>query len=145
MSASNNKLMLTFKIMRVIAVVCWLSIIWGIRGLSQDPTVVWVLGFAPDFFAAVALFFDAIDRTARSRGFEVIQARSNWLIVSVGVCAQLFVGELLQEYVFWGSFDWWDVAAHVVGVGVSSAIMAVLFSYAPNATKNSTPDWAVRG
>ncbi|HBE71039.1 MAG TPA: hypothetical protein DDW52_23075 [Planctomycetaceae bacterium] len=93
--------------------------------------------FAPDFFAAIALFFDAIDRTARARGFEVIRARSNWLIVAVGVCTLLFVGELLQEYVFWGSFDWWDVAAHVVGVGVSSAIMAVLISSASGRTEGT--------
>ncbi|MEO1528800.1 MAG: hypothetical protein AAFX06_25555 [Planctomycetota bacterium] len=103
-----------FRIIKVIAAVLWLSIIWGIRGVSDDVRVVFVLGFAPDFCAAIALFFDALDRNFGEDGERVSRTRVR-LTVAIGVIVLLFVGELLQEYVFWGSLDRWDIAAHFAG------------------------------
>ncbi|MEL6107895.1 MAG: hypothetical protein AAFU85_17860 [Planctomycetota bacterium] len=37
------------------------------------------------------------------------------MTVAVGVAVLLFIGELLQEYVFRGRLDVWDIAAHVAG------------------------------
>ncbi|HBE71822.1 MAG TPA: hypothetical protein DDW52_27070 [Planctomycetaceae bacterium] len=127
MNTNERSILFSLKILKLSAVVCWLGIIWGIRGLSSDPTLVWILGFAPDYFAAIALFLDASDRTARASGMTTIRTPKYWLTAAVGVCILLFVGELLQEYVFWGNFDWWDVAAHAAGAASSIAILYILF------------------
>ncbi len=123
LTSQQRRVHRTARVVKYVAVFCWLSIIWGVRGLSDNSTVVFVLGFAPDFFASVALYFDAADRAIRGRGFAAISTKSFRWTVAIGVVVLLFVGELLQEYVLDGHFDLWDVTAHIVGALISLMVL----------------------
>lgn len=103
------------KAVKLTSVVFWLGIIWFVRGLSEDPKVVFVLGFAPDFFAALAIYFDAADRSIRRRGYASVLGLKAQATIAIGVVVLLFIGELLQEFVFGGNMDAWDIEAHCVG------------------------------
>lgn len=112
------------------ALIIWLSTGLFIRRLVSEPDMLYVLGFTPNFFAAIFLMFNyfRIENISKNKPFSY----KLLLIPSLRAMALLFSGELLQKYLLDGVYDNLDLLASLVGVILS----IIVFKFIERKTKS---------
>ena len=96
----------------------WLSLVLKIRERVDSPNILFLLGFMPNFFAAIAIYFKILEIHEKdSRLSRLLPEKA--FSISLLVFVILLVGELLQEYLLNGVFDRLDLMASFIGLGFS--------------------------
>jgi len=115
-----------YQMIMVISFCIWMILVFNVRGKIEDETAIFYLGFIPNFFAAICMFYYLLYKRKTSEGVIVKQLTASRNSLSVSVFATLFLAEIVQEYILNGVFDPLDLLASLVGIIFSQVLLTVL-------------------
>ena len=96
----------------------WMSLVMIVRERVESSRLLFLLGFIPNFFAALAIFFKILEiQEKKSRLSNFLPKKA--LGISILTFLILLSGELVQEFLLGGVFDVLDLFASLAGLVLS--------------------------
>lgn len=115
-----------YTVIMTISWFIWIILVLRVRGMVEDEITLFYLGFIPNFFAAICMFFYFLFKRKTSKNKILKQLLASNMSLSVLVFVILLLGEIIQGSFLNGVFDLLDLIASLIGIFLSLILLKVL-------------------